>query len=319
MGKFKNVEEFAAARTKFFESHPDAPVAEDIECLNLVMKREYAEQILAGTKKLEFRDYKPFYVKKLIDPEVSDYIQEHIDDDEVLTFCNDIRQVEKIHFYNYNRSWYLDVEVTFNDVFCINKTDIERLQKQYGCHDFDDDLKRMEAMKVPDDERPYLFFFVCGKVLGTDLEAKPKEEKLVEFCGGKIIKEKPIPVKESKGASNMEIIRFRVGKTSFKEFSNYAQEVFTEEISSKNLSNFFILDETGAVKEIDDIPQFRRYDAIQVTYKDDSCTRLINNADVVIKDEEDGRLIPYSELGCNLDYTSCMIAYTLGEKIEPNE
>ena len=75
MGKFKNVEEFAAARTKFFESHPDAPVAEDIECLNLVMKREYAEQILAGTKKLEFRDYKPFYVKKLIDPEVSDYIR----------------------------------------------------------------------------------------------------------------------------------------------------------------------------------------------------------------------------------------------------
>ena len=170
MGKFKNIEEFAAARAKFFESHPDAPVAEDIECLNLVMKCEYAEQILAGTKKLEFRDYKPFYIKKLIDPDVADYVQEHIDDDEVLTFCNDIRQVGKIHFYNYNRSWYLDVEVTFNDAFCINKMDVERLQKQYGCHDFDDDLKQMEATKVPDEERPWLFFFVCGKVLGTDLK-----------------------------------------------------------------------------------------------------------------------------------------------------
>lgn len=170
MGKFKNIEEFAAAREKFFESHPDAPVAEDIECLNLVMKREYAEQILAGTKKLEFRDYKPFYIKKLIDPDVADYVQEHIDDDEVLTFCNDIRQVGKIHFYNYNRSWYLDVEVTFNDAFCINKMDVERLQKQYGCHDFDDDLRDLEAMRVPDEERPWLFFFVCGKVLGTDLK-----------------------------------------------------------------------------------------------------------------------------------------------------
>ena len=86
------------------------------------------------------------------------------------SFLRVIRQVGKIHFYNYNRSWYLDVEVTFNDAFCINKMDVERLQKQYGCHDFDDDLKQMEATKVPDEERPWLFFFVCGKVLGTDLK-----------------------------------------------------------------------------------------------------------------------------------------------------
>ena len=120
----------------------------------------------------------------MIDPVVADYIQEHIDDDEVMTFCSDIRQVEKIHFYNYNRSWYLDVEVTYNDVFCINKHDIEFLQENYGCHDFDDELKRMEAMRVPDNERPYLFYFEIGKILGTDLAIKPKEEEFVEVCGG---------------------------------------------------------------------------------------------------------------------------------------
>ncbi len=172
MGKFKNTEEFVAAREKFFETHPDAPKAEGVECLDLVIKREYAELILAGTKKLEFREYKPFYFKKLIDPNVAEYIQEHIDDNDVIMFCDEIRQVNTIHFYDYNRSWFLDVEVMLTDVFCIKKLDIELLQEKYGCHDFDDELKRMEAMRVPDNERPYLFYFVIGKVLGTDLEAK---------------------------------------------------------------------------------------------------------------------------------------------------
>ncbi len=169
MGKFNNIEEFAAAREQFFKTHPNAPIASDVECLNLVMKREYAEQILAGTKKLEFREYKPFYIKKLIDARVADYIQKNLEDDDVLTFCNDIRQVHKLHFYNYNRSWYLDVEVTFNDVFCVNKNDIERLHQQYGCHDFDEDLKYLDAAEVPEEERPWVFFFVVGKILGTDL------------------------------------------------------------------------------------------------------------------------------------------------------
>lgn len=208
--KFNNKEEFVAAYEKFMESHPEAPVAEGMECLNLVMKREYAEQIVAGTKKLEFRDYKPFYIKKLIDPDVADYIREHINDSDVITFCNDVRQVQKIHFYNYNRSWYLDVEVTFNDVFSINKHDIEMLQKKYGCHDFDDDLKRMEAMRVPENKRPFLFYFVVGKILGTDLEAKPQEEETEEFCGGKVC-EKLSTFLASRGEKK-EILKLTVSK-----------------------------------------------------------------------------------------------------------
>ena len=168
---FKNVEEFAAAREHFFNvSHPDAPIAEEVECLNLIMKREYAEQILRGEKPLEFRAYSPFYIKRLVDPVVSDYIGTHIDDDDVVMFCTDIRPVKKIHFHNYNNSWFLDVECTYNDAFCINKHDIEYLNKEYDCHDYDKDLECMEAANVPQKDRPWLFFFVCGKVLGTDLK-----------------------------------------------------------------------------------------------------------------------------------------------------
>ena len=144
--KFKTAEEYATAHEKFFESHPEAPLAKDVDCLNLIMRREYAEQILAGTKKLEFRAYSDFYVKRLIDPEVADYIGAHIDDDEVVVFCNDIRQVKKIHFHNYNNSWFLDIECDYNDAFSITKKDVAYLQERYDCHDFDADLERFEPM-----------------------------------------------------------------------------------------------------------------------------------------------------------------------------
>lgn len=165
---FKTAEEFAQAREEFFNAHPEAPIARDVECLNLIMKREFAEQILAGTKKLEFRAYSDHYVKRLIDPEVADYIQMHIKDEDVLMFCNDIRQVKRIHFHNYSNSWYLDIECDYNDAFCINQRDIKFLQDTYGCHDYDRDLARFEAMNEPN--RPWIFYFACGKTISTNLK-----------------------------------------------------------------------------------------------------------------------------------------------------
>lgn len=311
---FKTSEEYAAARDKFFESHPDAPEAKDVECLSLIMRREYAEQILRGEKPLEFRQYSEFYVKRLIDPDVADYIGAHIDDDEVVVFCNDIRQVKNIHFHNYNNSWFLDVECDFNDAFSITKHDIEFLQNKYGVHDFDDDLKLMEKANLPQNERPWLFYFVCGKVLDTNLEMKPKEEEFVELCGGKTIID-PINVEIIKGEDDGKILKLKVNKDTFKVIISGRMKTFTNEITLKNQSLFFMLDEKGAVKEINSVPQLRRYDAIQFINKDDSYTCKINNVDVVLMDEEYGHLIPCTEIEDDYDYTDCLIAYTLGDKI----
>ena len=161
-------EQFMAAREKFFAEHKEAPKAKDVECLNLIMRKEFAEQILAGTKKLEYRAYSEHYVSRLVDKDVCEYINMHKESDEVLAFCNDIRQVKKIHFHNYSNSWYLDVEVTYNDCFALTKDDVEFLQKEYGVHDWDAELARLEARKEP--MRPFFFYFVCGKVLGTNLK-----------------------------------------------------------------------------------------------------------------------------------------------------
>ena len=165
--QFKTDEEFVKASNEFFTKHPDAPQADDIECLNLIMKKEYARQIVAGTKKLEYRACSDFYNRRLIDERVSQYIIDHINDEEVLTFCNDIRQVKKIHFYSYSNTWHLDVEVDYNGAFSPVKEDIEMLHNEYGVHDWDADFADFERAGVPDEDRPWIFYFSISKILSS--------------------------------------------------------------------------------------------------------------------------------------------------------
>lgn len=136
---------------ELFKSHPKASETKDIDCLELKMRREYAEAILRGTKPLEFREFKDFFIKKLIDMETIS-----------------IRQVKKIHFHNYNRSWFLDIECSETDVFSITKEDIELLQEKYGVHDYDEYFEYCEKNHI--NQRPRLFYFVVGKVLDTNLK-----------------------------------------------------------------------------------------------------------------------------------------------------
>ena len=96
------------------QKYPDFYLAEEIKVLNLILKREYAEEILAGTKRVEFRAMSDHYINRLIDKKALKFTNAHLDDDDVVDFCNPIRPVRQIHFYNYNNSWFLDVEVIEN-------------------------------------------------------------------------------------------------------------------------------------------------------------------------------------------------------------
>jgi hypothetical protein len=135
---------------ELFENHPKASKAKEIDCLELKMRREYAEAILRGTKPVEFRQFKDFYINKLIDMETQS-----------------IRQVKKIHFHNYNRTWFLDIECSETNVFSITKEDIKFLQEKYGVHDFDEHLEYYEKNHI--EQRPRFFYFVVSKILDTNL------------------------------------------------------------------------------------------------------------------------------------------------------
>lgn len=169
--QFGDEKVFEEARKNFFAEHPEVPRPKPIECLNLIMRKEFAEEILAGTKKVEIRAYSQHYCDRLYDKDVLAFEDAHWDDEllrmQMLDFNDSVRAVKKIHFHNYNNSWYLDVECPENNTVVVVDDQIKYLQDMYDCHEFDEDLERLNKMRAKD--RPIYFYFVVDKILGTNL------------------------------------------------------------------------------------------------------------------------------------------------------
>jgi len=163
-------EQWQAKREAFFAAHPDLPRPKDIECLNLIMKKDFALKILHGEKKVEFRAYGKHYHERLIDKDVANYIEKHpeLPQEEIDEFVDVFRRVKKIHFYNYNNSWHLDVKCDDNYILAVTRPNVEWLQTEFNCHEFDEMLADFERRK--DNLRPLVFYFVCGEVIDTNLE-----------------------------------------------------------------------------------------------------------------------------------------------------
>ena len=169
--KFGDPKVFDEARNKFFEEHPDCPKPEPIDCLNLIMRREFAEAILKGEKTVEIRAYSQHYCDRLYDKKVLEYEDAHWDDDlmrkQMIDFNDSVRAVHKIHFHNYNNSWYLDVECVDNNTVIVIDDQVKYLQDEFNCHEFDEELAHLNKRNAKD--RPIYFYFAVGKVLDTNL------------------------------------------------------------------------------------------------------------------------------------------------------
>lgn len=159
----KTKEEFEKAKAEYMAKNPALHDAKPIECLNLLLRKEFAMQILNGVKKVEFRAFSEHYIERLIDNDVDNWMLEHIDDEEAMFFANHVRPVKKIHFHNYNNSWTLDVECSYNDYAAPCKKDVEYLNKKWDCHELDAMCNDFDKKKASN--RPMFFYFVLGDVL----------------------------------------------------------------------------------------------------------------------------------------------------------
>lgn len=169
-----SAEEFARAKEEFFEKYPECPVDPSVECLDLLTKREEAEKILSGEKKIVFVDFNDFYCDKLYDQQTHDFVDKLLADHDDGTlaygvFYSPIKHVYTIHFHNYSNTWYLDVLLKVNDIMTISDDDIEFLHKEFNCYELDGELKECNKKKIPLDERPQKFYFVIDEVLDTNL------------------------------------------------------------------------------------------------------------------------------------------------------
>lgn len=160
-------DEYSARREEFIAKHPDLPEPQPVECLNLIMRKEFAQEIVDGKKTVEIRAYSKHYTERLYDQKVLEYEKRHWDDEEmrqgILEFTDSIRPVKKIHFHNYNNTWSLDVSCVENGTVIVNDEQVKYLQDEYDCHEFDEMLEDLNRKKTSD--RPIFFFFAIGEII----------------------------------------------------------------------------------------------------------------------------------------------------------
>lgn len=167
---FDSEDAYYKEQEEWLKKNPKA-WAKPVDCLNLIMRKEFAQQILRGEKKLEFRAYTQHYVDRILDKDVLNYMDSLPNepaDSDLNTFAQVIRPVIKIHFHNYSNSWYLDVECVNNFIMTISDDWVKTIQDQFGCHEMDSMLADLNKRKAKD--RPMFFAFVIGKVIATNLE-----------------------------------------------------------------------------------------------------------------------------------------------------
>ena len=151
------------------------------EAFDLIMRKEFAWDILEGRKKAEFRDLSAFYIRRFFEPKKT--LQETLD-------AFEIKPIGYIHFHDYGNTWYLDVRL--NDFMLLSAhPDCLNILHQMDCHEFDEIAKENAGKTVAD--VPQFFALKIYSILGTNLASLSDIEKSGKVKVDPIIRDEFIP------------------------------------------------------------------------------------------------------------------------------
>lgn len=146
------------------KNYPNFPYPQPVECLNLLLRKEYGKQIVSGKKKVEWRDCTKHYFDRLIDKKTSDFLYNHREDKELRNiYKTAIRPVKKIHFHNYNETWWIDIKVEDCNVVKLTENGMKYLHER-GIHDVDNEYERVKDADK-DTYIPVYFYFKLGEII----------------------------------------------------------------------------------------------------------------------------------------------------------
>lgn len=141
---------------------------QQVEAYDLLMKKEFAMEILQGKKTIEFRSFTDHYITRFMDRSVIQRNRDNNRDMNDPEFENEFNDIWYIHFHNYNNSWYLDVAIETIGMCIVDSYDINRLMQEYpGFAELQEDARKND--ELPDDEKPMVFYLVLAEIVGTNL------------------------------------------------------------------------------------------------------------------------------------------------------
>ena len=136
---------------------------QEVEAYALLMKKEFAKEIVEGKKILEWRTFSEFYSRMFTNEEN----QKLFDMGKLPEGENTIREdIEYVHFYSTGAPWTLDCSIHGITLVVPIKEDADWLHDTFGCDDLYPIVEECDKEGVPEFERPAWYVIVLNEVVG---------------------------------------------------------------------------------------------------------------------------------------------------------
>lgn len=142
---------------------------QQVEAYDLLLKKEFALDIIEGRKKVEIRSFSDYYISRFLDKKImaqNDKAGLKPFDD---GYQNEFRQdIHYIHFHNYNNTWFVDVEIEGIGMCVMDSQDIEPLVEDFPeMAEYLPDARKND--ELPEEDKPMIFYIVLADIIAHNL------------------------------------------------------------------------------------------------------------------------------------------------------